>query len=281
MPTFPAPDGTELFYDAYEPAAPRAQLLLLHGWSDHAGRYRWLAEQLRAAGLAAYTPDLRGHGRSGGRRAHLARFSQLLGDVHAFRRVAQRKAELPQVLVGHGFGALVALRYLETQPILPPIAAVLSAPLLGAARTAWWHNLATRVLGDLWPSFSLSTATDPSQLSRDPEAVATYAADQGVAARITVGARREIEWAQRAVVADGRRIEAPLLFLLGGEDRVTDPHLARAFADGLACRAAVRWYPEMYHDVFSDPQKATVVADVVAFVDTVLAEPSAAQTRTS
>ena len=280
MPTFPAPDGTELYYDAYEPATPpgpRAQVLLLHGWSEHAGRQRWLGERLQAAGFAAYAPDLRGHGRSGGRRAHLARFSQLLGDVHAFRRVARQRADLPQVLLGHGFGALVVLRYLETQPITAPLAAVLSAPLLGSARTPWWQMLATRALGDLWPTFSLPTATDAAHLSRDPDAVAAYAADQGVAARITVGARREIEWAQRAIVADGRRIEAPLLFLLGGEDRVSDPHLARAFADGLACRADVCWYAEMYHDVFSDPQKEHVAGDLIAFVERTLdARPRAA-----
>src|SRR2546425_4994964 len=33
------------------------------------------------------------------------------------------------------------------------------------------------------------------------------------------GAWREIKWAQGAVVADGHRIECPLLFLLAGEDR--------------------------------------------------------------
>jgi alpha-beta hydrolase superfamily lysophospholipase len=67
MPALTAPDGTQLIYDAYEAAAPRSAVLVLHGWSDHAGRWRETGEQLRAAGHSAYLLDLRGHGRSAGR----------------------------------------------------------------------------------------------------------------------------------------------------------------------------------------------------------------------
>src|SRR5437867_5846463 len=100
MPTLAAPDGTQLVYDAYEPPQPRAALLLLHGWSDHAGRWREVGERLRDAGLAAYLLDQRGHGRSGGRRGYLSRFSQLLGDLQAFRRAVRLRTQGPQVLLG-------------------------------------------------------------------------------------------------------------------------------------------------------------------------------------
>src|SRR3989449_7885063 len=104
MPALAAPDGTQLVSDAYEAATPRAVVLMLHGWFDHGGRWRELGERLRAAGLSAYVLDLRGHGRSGGRPGHLSRFSQLLGDLQAFRRVVRLKSDRPQVLVGLSFG---------------------------------------------------------------------------------------------------------------------------------------------------------------------------------
>src|SRR5207249_6174009 len=84
---------------------------------------------------------------------------------------------------------------------------------------------------------------------------------------MTPGAWREIQWAQRAVAADGDRIESPLLFLLAGEDRVVDAHLARAFADGLRSPVQVRWYPEMYHEILHDPEREQALGDSVAFVD--------------
>src|SRR5712664_4741719 len=139
MPTLTAPDGTLLVYDMYEAAAPRAAVLALHGWADHAGRWRDVGERLCAAGYSTYYLDLRGHGRSGGRRGHLSRFSQLLGDLQALRRAVRRRQDVPQVPVGHGFGGLVVLRYLETQPGEPPAAAVIVSPWLASrARPAVW-----------------------------------------------------------------------------------------------------------------------------------------------
>src|SRR5437763_2950070 len=215
MPTLTAPDGTQLVSDAYEATAPRAAVLALHGWFDHAGRWRETGERLCAAGYSAYLLDLRGHGRSGGRPGHLSRFSQLLGDLQAFRRVVRLRTERPQVLLGLSFGGLVALRYLETQPSDPIAGAVITGPWLGLAfRPPTWKLIGGRILADLWPTLPIPARLDPDTLSRDPAVNQAYAEDAAVHSVMTPGAWREIQWAQRAVVADGYRIESPLLFLL-------------------------------------------------------------------
>jgi lysophospholipase len=269
MNRFHAPDGTALVFDAYEPTdlPARAAVLLLHGWSDHAGRWATAGARLRDAGLAAYLVDLRGHGRSGGRRGHLSRFSQLLGDLQAFRRAVRERSAAPQVLLGHSFGGLVALRYLETQPADALVAAIVSSPWLGLpyAPPAWKRYVA-RLLADLWPTLHIEAGIDGDHLSRDHDVNAAWATDPACHDVITPGAWAEIQWAQRAVAHDGQRIECPLLFLLAGEDRIVDAHLARAFADGLKAAVEVRWYAEMYHEILNDPQGEEVVADVVEFL---------------
>lgn len=267
MPSFTAPDGTSLVYDVCEPPHPRAAVLFLPGWSDHAGRWSHVGSRLQEAGFATYLLDLRGQSRSGGRRGHLSRFSQLLGDLQAFRRAVRLRRELPHVLLGHSFGGLVVLRYLETQPSDPLAAAVVSAPLLGLAfRPPAWKLLVGRLLADLWPTLAVPAGIDADHLCRDPAVNAAYAADPAVHDVMTPGAWREIQWAQRAVVADGRRIESPVLFLLAGEDRIVDAHLARAFADSLKAQAQVRWYTEMYHELLNDPQQDRVLGDILAFL---------------
>src|SRR5216117_3103686 len=178
MPTLTAPDGTLLVYDMYEAAAPRAAILALHGWADHAGRWRDVGERLCAAGYSTYVLDLRGHGRSGGPRGHLSRFSQLLGDLQAFRRAVRLRTEAPQVLLGHSFGGLVVLRYLETQPSDQLAAAVVSSPWLGLAhRPPAWKRLAARVCAHIWPTLRISAGIDADQLSRDQAVNAGWAAD--------------------------------------------------------------------------------------------------------
>jgi lysophospholipase len=272
MPGFAAPDGTPLVFDALETPRARADVLVLHGWSDHAGRWLATGERLRDAGYSAYLLDQRGHGRSAGRRGHLSRFSQLLGDLQAFRRAIRVRSDAPQVLLGHSFGGLVTLRYLESQPSDPVAAAVISSPFLGAGfPIPAWKRVLGRLLADLWPTVAFSTGLDPVQLSRDPAVGAAYAGDALVHGVMTPGAWREIQWAQRAVPADAHRIDRPLLFLLAGEDRVVDPALARAFADGLKGEVAVRWYPEMYHEPLHDPQRELVMGDLLAFLDGVIA----------
>jgi len=264
-----APDGTSLVFDAYEPARPKAAVLFLHGWSDHAGRWASTGRRLEAAGFAAYLLDLRGHGRSGGLRGHLSRFSQLLGDLQAFRRAVRLRTEAPQVLLGHSFGGLVVLRYLETQPGDPLAAAVVSSPWLGLAHPPpGWKRFAANLFAGIWPTLRISAGIDPDQLSRDQTVNAGWAADPACHDVMTPGAWAEIRWAQRAVTADGYRIDCPLLFLLAGEDRVVDAHLTRAFADGLKGGSSpqVRWYPEMYHEILNDPQGERVLRDVFDFL---------------
>ena len=151
-----APDGTPLVYDAYEPARPSVAVLFLHDWHPQpaglAEQFAGTGTELQDAGFAAYFLDQRGHGRSGGRRGHLSRFSQLLGDLQVLRRAVRRRQDVPQVLVGDGFGGLVVLRYLETQPGEPPAAAVIVSPWLASrVRPAVWKRVAAR-LADLWPT---------------------------------------------------------------------------------------------------------------------------------
>ena len=236
-----APDGTPLVYDAFEPERPSVAVLFLHDWNAEPPEPAW-AESLSAAGYSAYFLDQRGHGRSGGRRGHLSRFSQLLGDLQTFRRAVRRRHDIPQVLVGHGFGGLIVLRYLETQPGEPPAAAVVACPWLAShVRPAVWKRLAAK-LADLWPTLPTGRG-------------ATF---------MTAGARAELQWAQRAVVVDCQRIERPLLLLLGETDAVIDATTVRGLAGQLGSRATLLAYPHLGHDLLEDSQVRTELRSFVA-----------------
>lgn len=269
MAQLTAPDGTALAYDAYEPQRlpPKAVVLWVCGWSDHRTRWRAAAERLSRAGYAVYLLDQRGQGDSGGLRGHLSRFSQLLGDLQAFRRLARLRHAAPQVLLGHSFGALVVLRYLETQPSDAVAAAVLSSPWLATRqRIPAVKQVLARLLADLWPTKRIATGTKAAELCRDAAVGVSYDADPAVHHVMTPNAWREIQWAQRVVPSDTRRIECPMLFLLGGGDRITDPNASRAFADAQRVPVVVQWYAEMYHELLNDPEAEQVTADVAAFL---------------
>jgi len=69
---------------------------------------------------------------------------------------------------------------------------------------------------------------------------------------MTAGARAELLWAQRAVLADRQRIERPLLFVLGAQDPVSDSNVAKSFAESLGSAAQVRWHTEPTYNFVTD-----------------------------
>ena len=105
--------------------------------------------------------------------AGTSRASASSSETSAFRRVVRVRTGAPQVLLGHSFGGLVVLRYLETQPLEPVAANIVASPFLGLGfRVNPLKLLAGRLLADLAPTVSLPTGIDTEALCRDPAVVA-------------------------------------------------------------------------------------------------------------
>jgi acylglycerol lipase len=66
-----ASDGVRLAYRRYSPRTPVAAVLFYHGGGAHRGAgYQFIGNSLQSDfNMVVYTPDIRGHGSSGGERA--------------------------------------------------------------------------------------------------------------------------------------------------------------------------------------------------------------------
>ncbi|WP_246080786.1 alpha/beta fold hydrolase [Modestobacter altitudinis] len=89
---------------------PRATVQVVHGASEHSGRYERLASALTARGLAVYATDLCGHGRTaegtGTGRFGAPGVGGVLDDVRALHLVAaEQHPGLPRLLLGHSMGS--------------------------------------------------------------------------------------------------------------------------------------------------------------------------------
>jgi alpha-beta hydrolase superfamily lysophospholipase len=272
-----ASDGARLALRRAAPAGPsRAVLLLLHGFGDHSGRYAHVAAWAVARGYALWALDQRGHGHSPGPRGHITRFAQFLADVAALRKRAAAELPLPQVLLGHSFGGLVVLRYLETAP-QGLAAAVVTSPFLALAMHApAWKVAAARILADLAPGFGMSTGLDTALLSTDARVGEAARADPLYHGRMTPRAWREILAAQAAAVAEQDRIATPLLMLLADDDRILSSAASRAFAAALPTPADLIVYEGMFHEILNERERDRVLADLGAWLDRALAAAPAA-----
>jgi alpha-beta hydrolase superfamily lysophospholipase len=268
--TTPAADGTPILVREWAARDKAwAHVLLVHGLAEHSGRYEHVGGWLADAGLDATAYDLRGFGASGGRRAWADAWSRHHDDL-AERLAAIRAGtpDRPVVLYGHSVGALVALGYVVAVPERPlPDALVLSAPAVDSSLPRW-QKAAAPVLARVAPTLEVKNAFDGTILSRDPSVAERYLADPLNYHRTTTrfGADALIE--QSRVLAATDRLSLRTLVIHGGDDRLVPTASSERFA--ALPTVTRRVYPGLRHESHNEPEGELVIADVVAWLRSVL-----------
>ena len=117
------------FYERRWPAsAPRANVVIIHGYREHCARYDHVAESLNARAFSVFSYDQRWHGRSPGEKGRIQCFDWLLSDLDAYlAHIKPDLAHLPVLVLAHSMGGLVFSRYLQTRSFRPR-AVVFSSP---------------------------------------------------------------------------------------------------------------------------------------------------------
>ena len=240
------------------PAAnPRAAVLLIHGISEHSGRYEHVGQFLAERGFDVVAIDLRGFGQSGGRRAFVNTFDDYFDDVED--QVAEiRRLGLPVVLLGHSMGGLIALSYALSERPGPDLLA-LSAPALGANIPGPLRAL-TPLLARLAPRLSVPSPIKGEMLATDPAVGEAYFADPLIVRVVTpalgLGLLRQMQWANENLT----RLAVPTLVMHGADDPLVPPRSTRRFADlALATR---RTYPALRHEIFNEPTRFAILQDL-------------------
>jgi alpha-beta hydrolase superfamily lysophospholipase len=292
------PDGSRVRYRRWLPDGDvQGTVQVVHGASEHSGRYSRLAGALTARGLAVYAMDLRGHGRTA-ESTGIGRFGgpstglgvdAVLGDVEALHLVMdERHPGAPRILLGHSMGSIIALASAERNGadlaglalsgpigVAPHLADSVTALEEAVAAGAGDHAL--DALGAFNESFE-PARTRYDWLSRDPAEVDAYIADPlsgdempltaAYAAGVFAVAVRAATPDAVAALPDG----LPVLLLsgeldpVGGSDAVQVTALARLFTErGLPVEQHV--YPEARHEVFNEINRDEVVGDLVAWLE--------------
>jgi len=283
-------DGLRLYTQSWLPAAPaKATLAVVHGFTEHGGRYARLASDLNRYGYAVYAMDLRGHGRSEGERVLVRRFGEYLADLDVLLdHVVQQAPARPLVLFGHSMGGVVAARWaIERTQAAERAAAdgavarpqrheeqvcglVLSGPGLRVGQGVFpiLRRLAPCVAW-CFPRLRL-VGMGCRYLSRDPHVVQEFGNDPLVYHdRFPVGTAVEILRAGRSTLRDAQDIRLPLLILQGTGDRVVQFEAARELYERAGAEdKTLKLYEGFYHEVLSEPERQRVLDDLVGWLET-------------
>ena len=253
--------------------APEGVVCLVHGLGEHSGRYAPLAAALNRAGFAVHAFDLRGHGKSGGKRGHAPSYESLLDDITSLLDDAEEKFPgTPLFLYGHSLGGNLVINYILRRAV---------ARLAGAVATGPWLRLAfeppaykiwlARTAGRLLPALLQPSGLNPEFLSHDPEIVRAYVEDPLVHDRISsalfLGAYEAGLWA----LEHAADLPLPLLLMHGAADQLTSPQASEAFCRRAGERCTFKAWDGLYHEIHNEPQKEEVYRTVIAWLENRLA----------
>src|SRR6516162_6889329 len=132
--SFAALDDARLRWSHLPAASPRAECVMVGGFTECIEKYFETMADLAARGLSVWCLDWRGQGGSARpkrlpSRPRTRRFDRDAADLAAFAEKVTT-AQLPRLLIGHSMGGATALLVLHRYPGLFD-AAILSAPMLG------------------------------------------------------------------------------------------------------------------------------------------------------
>lgn len=261
--------GVRLSYRAWEVSEPVGSVLFVHGLGEHGGRYQRLADAVGALGLDLYAIDLRGHGRSQGRRGHVTEFSGFLRDLDRLRRRAGRETSgRATFLVGHSLGGLVVGRYAEAFAPDGLRGVVFVAPFVETEmQIPGWKRSLGEATDRIVPALTMDNGLRVEELFRREADQREYADDPLVHRRISARLWGEMRRASARLLADANRLRVPVLLQLAGSDRVVSNSASRDFGARLAVRPEVIEYEGAYHALYSDPLAEQALADLSAWLE--------------
>jgi acylglycerol lipase len=225
-----------LFAQAWTPDGEiKAVLALVHGIGEHSGRYESVAMFLNREGYALLGMDLRGHGKSGGRRGDFS-FEDAMHDIDLLiSQVQQLFPRKPVFLYGHSLGGLLVLDYAMQRPVSSLQGIIATSPALGTASPVpGWKLMLAKVMKSINPSMTMANGLDVSAISHNPAVITAYKTDPLVHPLISARLGWDLLQTGPWMVEHAAEFPAiPLLLMQGNADRIVDPAATRKFAKSI------------------------------------------------
>ena len=299
--TFPSSDGIHSVAAVWwrPQGEPRAVVQLVHGISEHMGRYDPFARFLAEHGFAVVGHAHLGHGRTAKDSSEYGWFGQRDGwkdvvrDVRALRELAGAEYPgVPHFLMGHSMGSFVVRGYLmfcpgtvdgailsgtgQEPPLTVAAGRALSALLIrlkgSKARSGLMDSLSVgRYNGQFKPA-----RTSADWISRDTAVVDAYCADPLCRFLPTVGMYHDMMVGLQLLAkpANLRRMDpdTPVYFFSGDRDPVGAngagvKKVAGWFKDAGVRDLTVKLYPEGRHEMLNETNRQEVWDDVLSWLE--------------
>ncbi|MBQ1412165.1 MAG: alpha/beta fold hydrolase [Clostridia bacterium] len=297
---FPSTDGQHMLKGKlYLPeGAPKAIFHVVHGMTEHIGRYDGFLREMAEAGYLCVAYDNLGHGNTAkddselGYIAKRDGYKKLIADVNAVGNLMkQAYPGLPYYLMGHSMGSFIVRLATATYPDLPDKLIIMGTggPNPASKAALGIINLIKCFKGDRHISpFIEKTAfgeynkgfgdgSNGDWLSKNPEVRRVYNADKFCNYHFTVSAMHDLV-KLNDLTNSGKWFKTmkkkcrslPILMVSGAEDPVGEHSKGvttvynKLKKKGM--NVTIKLYPDNRHEILNDTAHDEAVADILAFL---------------
>lgn len=269
-------DGALLHRLTLHPPATTPEVgacIFTHGQGDYGERYRDVLHPFTERGIRCIVTDLKGHGRSDGKRGHVGSTAFIDKIIQSNLAAADG---LPTGIAGHSMGGLLTLRHLalSLQGSLPaPDYCWVNAPLIYPAngRSDWFVCLA-RVFASIAPRATIHTGVTPDmcrletgcdgRLPKDPFSLGHQKVSLGWGAQL-------LKISEMVHQTLGKNhYDRPFLFTQGTADAVCPAVLAESFFKELDWpNTHYHAFEGMRHETFAEAGREELFDTVGKWLD--------------
>jgi alpha-beta hydrolase superfamily lysophospholipase len=268
---FNGKDGIDLYYQGWHPVdKPRACVAILHGAGGHSGQstFTYLIEDLVASGYSLYGLDLRGFGRSGGKRCSINRWEEYRDDLTSFLgQIREKENNRSIFIIGQSLGGLIALEFVLHHP-REINGVIVSAPVLSVPNLSPVKRTLAQMMSPFFPHLMVSAKLDITGLSRDSEQTKKILDDPLIDLRLSPRLSTETLYALRWTTLNAHNFKVPIMIIHGTADPLMPPEGSRTFFEHLTIEDKIlKLYEGGYHQSFIDVNRNEVIRDVVNWLN--------------
>ncbi|MGI6781822.1 MAG: alpha/beta fold hydrolase [Acholeplasmataceae bacterium] len=252
----------------YEVEKPKATIVFSHGIAEHHLRYKTLIDYLNESGYNVLAYDLRGHGKSGGKRGYIKSANVYVEDLNYLIGVAKEKYNQKVFLIGHSLGALIGNLYLISRSFDE-----LNVDGVVGSGTAGNYQKASNILrylpvNLLWFVKIKTNFKDPN-LYQDPTQTINFVKDDFLldSFYLTLIDRTMIK-GMRRLKKSMSKIETPYLFVHGEDDNIIPIKSSKNLFNHIKSTDKIhKVYPGLKHNILNDNKSLEVFKDIVQWLN--------------
>lgn len=247
---------------SYDVEKPLATIVFMHGIAEHHMVHMDMIKYFNKNKINVLAFDLRGHGRSGGKRGDIDRLETFITDLEEIMKYARSKYHSKLFILGHSMGALIANLYAIDNKVDGVIVSGATGDFakytnilrVVPAKFIWFKKIKTNFQD---PQLGEKVLTKEEVL--DDPYLLDYFHINLIGQTMIKGVRK--------LKKGMSKITSPYLILHGEKDKLALPESNLVLYEGINSKDKTRIvYPELYHNVLSDYTSNKVHEKIVDWI---------------